>query len=121
VNSEIWIGEVYFFIHISLESGDIALALVLLYSRPDQTLLDVSVNTLWSCEYQGNLALRFINVKCIQAVVAMIPHVLVIEGREAHKCFFLMEKPGLDVAMMVGMKEAMTGDRVGGESNVNTV
>jgi hypothetical protein len=65
VNSEIWIEEVYFFIHLTFESGNIALALVLLYSRLDQTLLDVLVNTLWSCEYQGDLALRFINVKCI--------------------------------------------------------
>jgi hypothetical protein len=121
VNGEIWIGEVYFFIHLSLESDDIALALVSLYSRPDQTLLDVSVNMLWSCKYQGDLALRFINVKCIQAVIAMIPHVPVIEGQEAHKHFFLVEKPGLDVAMMVGTEEAMTGDGVGHESNVDTV
>jgi hypothetical protein len=121
VNGEIWIGDVYFFIHLSLESGNIALALVLLYSRLDQTLLDVSVNTLWSYEYQGDSALRFINVKCIQAVVAMIPHTPVIEGQEARKPFFLVEKPGLDVAMMAGTEEAMTGDRVGGESNVDTV
>ena len=67
------------------------------------------------------MALRFVNVKCIQAVIAMIPHMLVIEGQEAHKCFFLVEKPGLDIAMMVGMEEAMTEDGVGGESNVDIV
>ena len=51
----------------------------------------------------------------------MIPHTPVIEGWEAHERFFLMEKPGLDIAMMVGTEEAMTGDGVGGESNVDTV
>ena len=121
MNGEIWIGEVYFFIHLSLVFGDIALTLVSLYSRLDQTLLDVSVNMLWSCEYQGDSALRFINVKCIQAVVAMIPHAPVIEGREARECFFLVAKPGLDIAMMAGTEEAMIGDGVGGESNVDTV
>jgi hypothetical protein len=98
-----------------------ALALVSLYSRPDPTLLRVSVNTLWSCEYQGDSALKFVEVKCIQAVVAMIPHTPVIEGQEARERFFLVEKPGLDVAMMAGTEEAMTGDGVGIESNVDTV
>jgi hypothetical protein len=109
MNGEIRIGEVYFFIHISQESSDIGLALVSLYSRPDPTLLRISVNTLWSCEYQGDSALRFINVKSIQSVVAMIPHVPVIEGQDAGERFFLVEKPGLDVAMMAGTEEAMTG------------
>lgn len=124
MNGEIWIAEVYFFIHLSCESGDIALALVSLYSRLDLTLLRVSVNMLWSCEYQGNSALKFIDVKCIQAVIAMIPHKLVIERQEASECFFLVEKPGLDVAMMSGMEEAMIGEGIGIEnihSNVDTV
>ncbi len=54
----------------------------------------------------------------------MIPHTLVIEGQEVHECFFLVEKPGLDVAMMAGTEEAMTGEGIGIEnihSNVNTV
>jgi len=54
----------------------------------------------------------------------MIPHMLVIEGQEACKCFFLVEKPSLDVAMMAGTKEAITGEGIGIKniySNVNTV
>jgi hypothetical protein len=124
MNGEIWIAEVYFFIHLSRESGDIALALVSLYSRPDPALLRVSVNTLWSCEYQGDSSLKFIDVKCIQSVVAMIPHKPVIEGREARERYFLVEKPGLDVAMMAGTEEAMTGDGNGIENihiHVDTV
>jgi hypothetical protein len=81
------------------------LALVSLYSRPDETLLSLSVNTLWSCEYQGDDALRFIDVKIIQAVVAMIPHRVELPGFPPSERFFLVEKPGLDVAMMAGVEE----------------
>jgi len=67
--------EVYFFISISSkEEGDMGLALGSLYSKPDKSLLALSVNTLWSCEYQGDDTLMFIDVKIIQAVIAMIPH-----------------------------------------------
>lgn len=38
----------------------------------------------------------------------MIPHKPVIEGQEASDRFFLVEKPGLDVAMMAGTEEAIT-------------
>lgn len=81
------------------------LALVSLYSRPDETLLSLSVNTLWSCEYQGDDALMFIDVKIIQAVVAMIPHRVELPGFPPSERFFLVEKPGLDVAMMAGVEE----------------
>ena len=81
------------------------LALISLYSRPDETLLSLSVNTLWSCEYQGDDTLRFINVKIIQAVVAMIPHRVELPGFPPSEHFFLVEKPGLDVAMMASVEE----------------
>ena len=86
------------------------LALVSLFSRPDQTLLLISANTLCSCEYQGDDALRFINVKTIQAVVAMIPHRPEIEGRPPSERFFLVEKPGLDVAIIAGVEEDVPRD-----------
>jgi hypothetical protein len=68
------------------------------------------VNTLWSCEYEGDGALRFIDIKTICAVVAMIPHKLVIGGRQMSERFFLVEKPGLDVAMISGVQEDMPVD-----------
>lgn len=68
------------------------------------------MNTLWSCEYQDDLGLKFIDVKTIQAVVAMIPHRPVIEGCPPSERFFLVEKPGLDVAVMAGAEEDMPGE-----------
>ena len=110
LDDEIRLAEVHFFIHLTHEGHDLALALVSLYSTPHPKLLEVSHNTLWSCEYQGNASLKFINVKSIQSVVAMIPHKPVIEGQEAGERFFLVEKPGFDVAVIGGMDEEMSGD-----------
>ena len=52
----------------------------------------------------------FIDVKSIQAVVAMIPHIPVIDRQVAHERFFLVEKPGLDVAVMSGAEEVYIRD-----------
>jgi hypothetical protein len=101
---------VYFFINTLREDKELTLALISLYSRPDPRLLALSVNTLWSCEYKGDSTLRFINVKTIDAVVAMIPHKPVIEGRDVGERFFLVEKPGLDVAVMSGIQEDVSLD-----------
>ena len=106
-------AEVHFFIHISCDEESICLALVSLYSKPDKYLLSISANTLWSCKYQNDGALRFIDVKTIQSVVAMIPHRPEIPGLPLSECFFLVEKPGLDVAIMAGIEEDIPKDEGG--------
>ena len=55
--------------------------------------------------------LRFINIKKIQAVVAMVPHKPVIGGQQMGESFFLVEKPGLNVAMMSGIQKDMPVDK----------
>lgn len=102
-------AEVYFFILWTHEGRETPLALVSLYSTPDPRLLKASQNTLWSCEHQGDSALRFISAKTIKSVVAMIPHTPRIEAQQSQERFFLVEKPGLDVAVIGGMIEAMHG------------
>ena len=99
------LGEVYFFILWTHEGHDTALALVSLYSAPDPRLLKASHNMLWLCEHQGDSALRFINAKAIQLVVTMIPHTPRIEAQQLGERFFLVEKPGLDVALIGGMDD----------------
>ena len=103
------IAEVYFFIHLCYDEEEKGLALFSLFSKPDPTLLRLSVNTLWSCEYMGNSALKFIDVKCIRAVVAMVPHAPAIAERPARERFFLIEKPGFDVAVISGIEEDASG------------
>jgi hypothetical protein len=118
LGSEIRIAEVQFFIHFLHEEDEITLALVSLYSNPDLTLISLSANTLWSCQYQGDMALQFINIKTIQAVVSMVPHTPVIQGRPADECFFLVEKPGLDVAVMTGAEEDMLTEELNDVASV---
>jgi hypothetical protein len=74
------LAEVCFFILWTHEGHETPLTLVSLYLTPDLRLLKASHNTLWSCEHQGDLALLFIDTKTIQSVVAMIPHMPVIEA-----------------------------------------
>jgi len=85
LDDEICIGKVLFFTVLYLGDSEVPVALVSLFSQPDPTLLRISVNMLWSCEYQGDSALAFIDVKHIQAVVAMVPHAPAIEGQEARQ------------------------------------
>lgn len=112
LKDEIRLAEVYFFIHLRHDGNELGLALVSLYSSPDVNLLRVSHGTLWSCEYKGDSALKFIDVKVIKSVVAMIPHSPMIGGQEgpARDRFFLVEKPGFDVALIAGTGEDMPGD-----------
>ena len=104
------IAEVRFFIHVITDEEEKGLALVSLYTLPNPTLLKASMNTLWSCAYQGDAALKFIDVKTIRSVVSMIPHSPSIGGRDAEERFFLVEKPGFDVAIMAGAMEDTPDD-----------
>jgi len=40
-------------------------------------------------------------------VVAIIPHTPRIEGQQLGECFFLVEKLGIDIAVIGGVDEAM--------------
>jgi hypothetical protein len=61
--------------------------------------------TLLSCQYQGNSSLEVIDVKLISAVVAMVPYepTMNISGEN----FFVVEKPGLDIAQVGGDDEVV--------------
>ena len=109
LDNETQLAEVSFFIHLCYDRDEKALALVSLFSNPDPMLLRLSVNTLWSCEYMGDSALKFIDVKCIHAVVAMVPHAPAIAERPVRERFFLVEKLGFDVAVISGIEEDASG------------
>lgn len=79
--------------------------MVSLYSRPDADLLSASSGTLWSCKHQGGVAVVVVNVKDIEAVVAVVPHSTRILGEEWGDRVFVIEKPGLDVSIMAGIVE----------------
>jgi hypothetical protein len=92
---------------LAIGSNEKTLALVSIYSPPNQALLDASSNTLWSCTHQGDVGLKVVDVKTISSVVAMIPHGANFPG-DTTGHFFVVEKPGLDVAHMGGNDEEIT-------------
>jgi hypothetical protein len=79
------------------------LALVSLYSLPHEELLEYSHHTLLSCVYEGDARLQVIDIKSIMSVVAMVPHHPFLE--DPLDRYFVVEKPGLDVACLGGIVE----------------
>ena len=73
-----------------------AFALVLLYSMLNDYILQSSHTTLVVCRYQGEEALRVIDVKSILSVVAMVPFDFLIDNCSDQ--YYMIEKVGLDVA-----------------------
>lgn len=104
-NTGIEIAEVRFYFRLTVkvenQMQELTLACVSCYSHPHEGLLQASQGTLWSCTHLG--AVKVVDVKSITAVIAMVPH----EPFPGEKCFFLVEKPGLDVATIGGKDEEM--------------
>jgi hypothetical protein len=73
--------------------------MVSFYSPPHQELLELSYNSLLSCTHEKDL--KVIDVQSIRAVVAMIPH----QPFPGDLRYFVVEKPGLDVALLGGSTE----------------
>lgn len=73
------------------------------YSSPDQSLLNNSYHTLRSCAKLGQSGLTVVNVKEIHSVIAMVPHHPF--HAESVPRYFVVEKPGLEVASLGGMEE----------------
>ncbi|KAI6119745.1 hypothetical protein EDD16DRAFT_1706451 [Pisolithus croceorrhizus] len=71
------------------------IALIRLYSLPDEALLKISSHTLISSKLLDELVV--VHVKSLKSVVGMIPHRL---RHPSEDRFFLMEKPGLDILQL---------------------
>jgi hypothetical protein len=83
------------------------LALLSIYSSPHLPTLQEYSNCLWTCQSKGDLGLAVVDIKCIQSVVAMVPHSIDLDG-VVERRFFLYEKIGLDVAHIAGQDEELT-------------
>ena len=81
-----------------------------MYSPPDPGLLEASYNTLWSCVYQGDAALWVVDTTAIIGVIAMVPHNPFAGESEGR--FFVVEKPGLNVAHMGGNDEEIIDEEI---------
>lgn len=74
IRHETQFAEVYYYFRLIIQGTEKTLAMVSTYSAPHQHLFELSHHTLWSCTHGGDTSLMVIDVKSIEAVVAMVPH-----------------------------------------------
>lgn len=96
-------AQVYYYFQVLINETETTLAVVSLYSLPHEELLEYSHHTLLSCVYEGDAHLQVIDIKSIMSVVAMVPHHPFPE--DLLDRYFVVEKPGLDVACLGGVVE----------------
>jgi hypothetical protein len=71
-------------------------AIIQMYSVPDENLLHLSSQTVASCTHLETFVV--IDVKHIISVVAMVPHRPTLPSGVTEDHFFMIEKPGLDIS-----------------------
>ena len=99
-------GEAQYYFQARVGVVTRALALLSVYSAPDEELLNKSFETVWVSTYLGNTNFRVIDVKDIISVVAMVP----FEQTGQHGQFFMVEKFGLEVGQVAGSEELVTNE-----------
>ena len=105
-NQVIHLCEVLYYFQCRIHGSLSNVAVISMYSEPHPELLKESHGTFISCKYSGDNSLIVVNISCIQAVVAIVPHWLHgIQGDDDR--FFLVEKPGLDVADLDSTDESI--------------
>jgi hypothetical protein len=100
---------VHFFFRVGFDARK-TLALVSLFSTPDEALHQHTYGVLTVCKYQGERSLVVIEIESISAVVGMVPFCKQVEGSDP--MYFLAERLGLDVydPNIIGGEDA--GDEV---------
>lgn len=121
--------EVRYFTQLATEtiSGDngetewsfINVAVISLFSLPDNELLELSSHVVASCAYYGDDDICVIDIKSITDVVAMVPHHPRLPSGVVEDRFFMVEKPGLDVASfgILPVDDAVEGE--GGDNDLD--
>ncbi|KDQ57311.1 hypothetical protein JAAARDRAFT_178964 [Jaapia argillacea MUCL 33604] len=104
-------GEVQFFFRAQVQGKVVVLAVLSLFSRPDENVLQSSYNTVWLCKYQGDTALVVIEVTSILSVVGMVAQKQMLEYGVEGPCavdYFVVEQSGLEVGLLSGESEDIT-------------
>jgi hypothetical protein len=113
LNNEIEFAEVQYFFNAVVNDRRITLALVALYSRPDEDLFKRSNWTVWSVTEQGQIGLRVIDAKAILSVVSVIPHNHHLSADSSDVRFFIWEQMGMDMALLSRLGEVHGEDDEG--------
>ncbi|KIK15659.1 hypothetical protein PISMIDRAFT_16356 [Pisolithus microcarpus 441] len=100
-----WFGEVQYFTRLAIDVTEDAdevcfedIALIRLYTFLDEPLLQASSHTLVVSALSDQFIV--VPVKSIKSVVGMVPYRLKHLSGIVEDCFFLMEKPGLNISQL---------------------
>ncbi|KAG1833181.1 hypothetical protein EV424DRAFT_1312206 [Suillus variegatus] len=104
LDGQIRFGEILYFTQLSVEADAdnedewqfASVALIQLYSTPDESLLKLSSQTVASCTRLDEFCI--LDVKKIRSVVGMIPHTPTLPSGVTEPRFFMMERPGFDIS-----------------------
>src|SRR6267154_1762976 len=99
------VGEVEYFFRLQFGDTVYSLALISVFSPPDQELLNLSRNAVYICHGSGIDALTVVDIKAITAVVSMVPdfqvtpkgEIIILDNR-----FLMVEAPFLKLAALCG-------------------
>ncbi|TBU61730.1 hypothetical protein BD310DRAFT_812862 [Dichomitus squalens] len=118
-------AEIQFFFRIKLHDHVKTLAMIAYFTPRDPEILTYSHGTLLACTHLGDSSRSVVYVKHIVSVIAMVPLPLnSVEARTAgaatqfRERFFVVEKPGLEVANIAGRVEDFAADADGLDSTV---
>jgi hypothetical protein len=103
LQDQIQFAKVNYYFQAQIQEEERTLALITLYSTPNEHLLHLSHNALLICTCQPN-SMIVVDVHALQSVVAMVPFQQ-IPGRE--NTFFVVEKLGLEVSDLGGDQEVV--------------
>ena len=116
------IAEVEYFFRLRFGKTVYSLALISVFSTPDQEILKMSNHTAYICHHGGTDALTVIEAKVITAVVSMVPdyqvmvdgNIIIPENR-----FSLVEAPFIRLAALCGIMEDENDDIDDADAFVN--
>ncbi|KAG0702249.1 hypothetical protein DFH29DRAFT_763492, partial [Suillus ampliporus] len=107
IEGETRVAEVLYFTRLPVEAGiddddnqiwvwkDVAV--ISMFSLPDNDLLELSCHTVSSCRLEDD-DIRVIDIKSILGVVGMVPHKPTLPSGVTEDRYFMVERPGLDIA-----------------------
>ncbi|KAG1837569.1 hypothetical protein DFJ58DRAFT_862856 [Suillus subalutaceus] len=103
---EIRVAEVLYFTQLPVEVNDNDgdqiwtwkdVAVISMFLLPNKDLLDLSCHTVSSCQHEED-DIRVVDLKSILSVVGMVPHQPTLPLSVTEDRFFMVVKPGLDIA-----------------------
>ncbi|KAJ7134133.1 hypothetical protein C8R46DRAFT_923377 [Mycena filopes] len=104
------IAEVLFFFILKVEEEERFVAMLSFFAPPDPHLLDISSQTYWSAQHLRDADIRVVDVSTIASCVMMAPDAQYRLYKTDGSDWFLMEKPGLKLALWTGSEDVEDDD-----------